>query len=305
MNNGSMTSFNNFASNRNSTGSAFSLASDDFLRQQGPPPVPPPHSVPLKPLGASSASPSADFSRDSNGHGSNNNNSNRSSGVGINRSGTNSAIPRTPSPLRNAMDDVMYSLQTLELATSPGKDKHLAQFERSDSTASFRSPSIRESPAITAPAPLPPFSSRSAGRSPERDSGVMPFSSSSFGEPPFVAERRSPEREQTLPSSKATGVHRGGTRNSIIGSLSQKSVEDDKMRLNDSLILGIAPTTNTQAETMAPNLLQRQVKTALAVILATQCRLYRDSQTQWLMKSLSTYPRITCQGQKQSVNNSV
>lgn len=238
MNNGSMTSFNNFASNRNSTGSAFSLASDDFLRQQGPPPVPPPHSVPLKPLGASSASPSADFSRDSNGHGSNNNNSNRSSGVGINRSGTNSAIPRTPSPLRNAMDDVMYSLQTLELATSPGKDKHLAQFERSDSTASFRSPSIRESPAITAPAPLPPFSSRSAGRSPERDSGVMPFSSSSFGEPPFVAERRSPEREQTLPSSKATGVHRGGTRNSIIGSLSQKSVEDDKMRLNDSLILG-------------------------------------------------------------------
>jgi hypothetical protein len=231
INNDNMTSFNNFASNRNNNGSAFSLISDDYLRQQGPPPIPPPHSLPLKPLAVSSASPSANLPSDMNNLGGNNisNNSNRSSGIGVNRSSTSGAIPRTPSPLRNAMDDVMYSLHTLELATSPGKDKHPAQFERADSTASFRSPDVCKSPAIAAAAPL---------ASPEPDSSYMPFSSSSFGGSPLAANRRSPEREPNLTSAKDTDLRRGGTRSSLLESLNQGFIDDGKLGLNDSLISG-------------------------------------------------------------------
>lgn len=207
---------------------AFSLTSDDYIHQQGPPPVPPPHSVPLKPLSAPSPLSSAEVGKNVD-----NASSNRSSGVGVNRNSSNNnnnnntgaPIPRTPSPLRNAMDDVMHSLHTLELATSPTKDQHRAQFEHTNS--SYGSPDDSGSPVATM-------------KTTKRDSSILPFSSSSFGSSPLMADHRSPECQKGSHSTNVieTDIKRGSSRGKVSESFKQTLFDDRNLGLNDSLISG-------------------------------------------------------------------
>lgn len=80
--------------------------SPGFYEVQGPPPVPPPHSVPIDSLRRSASRNSFDTSQQN---------------VGL-------ISERTPSPLRNAMDDVMFSLDSMQRtpSRSPSKDPSIS-----------------------------------------------------------------------------------------------------------------------------------------------------------------------------------